>query len=35
MKKQELLSWAIALVILGVMFLIGSYFGTQLENTAW
>lgn len=35
MKKQELVSWAIALVILGVMFLIGNYFGIQLENTAW
>lgn len=35
MKKQEIISWAIALVILGIMFLIGSYFGMKLENTAW
>jgi hypothetical protein len=35
MKKQEIKAWAITILIFAIVFVIGNYFGTELEKTIW
>lgn len=35
MKRDDIKAWAITIIIFAIVFIIGNYFGLELEKTIW